>query len=127
MLDNLVEITKDELLTEVQNMWYNGYRFVTSSCVSLAEGATDVIYHFDKAWSMKNFKLKVSKGEEIPSISNIYFCAILVENEMKELFGLNIKGIAIDYGGHMLLSDDELNSPMVRQQITIEKKEAGKS
>ena len=84
----------------------------------------DVIYHFDKDFELKNFRLTVKRGEAVPSISKIYFCAILVENEMKELFGLNVENIAIDYGGHMLLSDDELSSPMAKQQIVIERKGA---
>ncbi|MCX7747126.1 MAG: NADH-quinone oxidoreductase subunit C [Clostridia bacterium] len=126
MIENLVEITKDQLLAEVQKSSYDGYRFVTASCVDTADGYIDVYYHFDIDLQMKNYKLKVAKGEEIPSISRIYLCAVLVENEMKELFGLNITNIAIDYGGHMLLSDDDLANPMAKQQIVIEKKGAKK-
>ena len=51
------------------------------------------------------------------------FQRTLVENEMKELFGLNVTNIIVDYGGHLLLSDDDLVSPMAKQQITIEKRE----
>jgi hypothetical protein len=69
-----------------------------------------------------NYKVKVKREEDVPSISRIYLCSVLVENEMKELFGLKVTNIAIDYGGHMLLSDDELENPMSRQQITIVKK-----
>jgi hypothetical protein len=52
----------------------------------------------------------------------IFFCAVLVENEMKELFGINVTDMALDFGGHMLLSEEELDSPMLRQQITIEQR-----
>ncbi len=122
MIENLVEITSDQLLGEVQKAKYEGYRFITSSCADNGDDTIDVIYHFDKDYEMKNFKVTVKKGEEVPSISKIFFCALLVENEMKELFGLNITGIVIDYGGHMLLSEEELGSPFLRQQITIEKR-----
>lgn len=122
MIENLTEISKEQLLGEVQKAKYNQYRFVTASCVDTGDGNIDVIYHFDKDLELKNFRIKVQKGEEIPSVSKIYLCAILVENEMKELFGLNVNGIAIDYGGHMLLSDDDLKNPMAKQQIVIEKK-----
>ena len=124
MIENMVEIAKSQLLAEVQTMKYEGYRFITASCVSLGDEGYDVLYHFDKNLEMKNFKLRIAKTEELPSISKIYFCALLVENEMKELFGINITDIAIDYGGHMLLSDDELESPMAKQQIIIEQKGA---
>jgi ech hydrogenase subunit D len=122
MIENLTTITADQLLGEAQNMMYEHYRFITATCVDLGDGSFDVIYHFDKNLEIKNFRLTIKKEDEVPSISKIYFSALLVENEMKELFGLNVTNILLDYGGHFLLSDDDLVSPMAKQQITIEKK-----
>lgn len=122
MIDNLTEISKDDLLNQTQKMMHNGYRFVTATCVDTGTGIIDVTYHFDKDLEMVHYRIKVEKGEEIPSISKTCFCAVLVENEMKELFGLNITGMVIDYGGHLLLSDGAPDSPMLRQQIVIEKR-----
>ena len=51
--------------------------------------------------AMLNLRLEVPRDAEVPSITGIYLCAFLVENEIKELFGLNITGIAIDFEGHM--------------------------
>jgi hypothetical protein len=93
---------------------------VTTSCVDLGEDNLDVLYQFDKDLELHNLRIKVKRGEEVPSISKIYFCALLVENEMKELFGLNITGIAIDYGGHMLLAPEALKNP--QSKITIEQR-----
>lgn len=123
MIDNLFEIPVDRLLGQTQDMRYHNYRFITASCVDNGDETLDVFYHFDKDLELMNYKIKVSRGEEVPSISKIYFCALLVENEMKELFGLNVTNIAIDYGGHLLLSDDAPDMPMSRQQITIVRKE----
>lgn len=122
MIGNLFELPKEQLLQQAQTLKYEDYRFVTASCVDTADGYLDVIYHFDKDLTLKNFRVKVKKGEEIESISKIFLPAILVENEMKELFGLNVTGMLIDYGGHMLLSDDDLETPMAKQQIVIEKR-----
>lgn len=122
MLENLVEISIDQLLAKTSKCKYEGYRFITASCADNGDETIDVIYHYDKDYEMKNVKVTVKNGEEIPSISKIFFCAVLVENEMKELFGLNITDIAVDFGGHMLLSQEELDSPMLRRQITIEKR-----
>lgn len=126
MIDNLIEISKEQLLGEVQNMVYNGYRFVTATCVDTGDGNLEVTYHFDRNYELQNYRIKVKKGEELPSISKIFLCALLVENEMKELFGLKVTNIAIDYGGHMLLSDDNLDSPMAKSQIVIEQKKGDK-
>lgn len=122
MIENLVEVTIDQLLGETSKSKYQGYRFVTASCADNGDDTIDVLYHFDKDYKMKNIKITVNKGEEVPSISKAFFSAVLVENEMKELFGINITDIAIDFGGHMLLSEEELDSPMLRRQITIEQR-----
>jgi ech hydrogenase subunit D len=121
MIDNVKEITSDKLLGFVQKMLYQGYRFITATCVTNQDGSAEILYHFDKDLEMNHARVKVGKDEEIPSISGIYFCAFLVENEMKELFGLNITNIAIDYAGHMLLSDAELAAPMSRQITVVNK------
>lgn len=122
MIENIYDLPLDQLLGEVQKLQYEDYRFVTATCANNNDGSTDIIYHFDKDLQLRNYRVKVSNDAEIPSISKIYFCAILVENEIKELFGMNITNIAIDYGGHMLLSDTAPDMPMSRQQITIVKK-----
>lgn len=124
MIENVQNISVESLLRYVQDMLFNGYRFITATSVDNGDGTVDVLYHFDKDLEMKHLRITVNKQEEIPSISGIYFGAVLVENEMKELFGLNIKNIVIDYGGHMLLSDEELDAPMSRQ-ITIVNKDKG--
>ena len=122
MIENISDLPVEMLLGEAQKLQYDNYRFVTATCVDNNDGTFDVIYHFDRDLKLKNYRVKVSKGAEVPSISKIYFCALLVENEIKELFGLNITNIAIDYGGHLLLSDDAPEMPMAKQQITIVKK-----
>jgi len=120
MIENVTEISKDQLLGETQKLAGQNYRFVTTSCVDLGEGNLDVLYHFDKDTKLQNLRIKAKRGEEVTSISKIYLCAVLVENEMKELFGLNIAGMAIDYGGHMLLTPEALKNP--QSKIIIEQR-----
>ncbi len=122
MIENVIEIDKDQLLGITQTMMYEKYRFVTATCVDNGNDTLDVYYHFDKDFKLTNYKLTVKKDEEVPSISRIYFCALLVENEMKELFGLKVTNLTIDYEGHLLLSDGAPDNPMARNQIIIVKK-----
>ena len=126
MIEKLVEITVDHLLAEVHQCKFEGYRFVTATSVDNGDGTIDVLYHFDKDFVMKNFKITVNKEDKVPSLSKDYFSAVLVENEIKELFGVNIVDIAIDYGGRMLLTDEQMSSPMLRNQITIEQRGGAK-
>jgi Ni,Fe-hydrogenase III component G len=58
----------------------------------------------------------VAKGDEVPSLSGATLSTVLIENELKELFGLKVKGIAIDYGGHMLLAHDSPVTPMLKEK-----------
>ncbi len=117
MIDNVTEISKAQLLSETQKMLSQNYRLVTATCVDLGEGNLDVLYHFDKDTQLKNLRIKAQRGEDIPSISSVYLCAVLIENEMKELFGLNVTGMAIDYGGHFLLTPEELKNPQSKISI----------
>ena len=122
MIDNLVEITKEQLLGEIQNMRYENYRFVTATCIDTGDGYLEVIYHFDREYEMMNFKVRVRQDNELPSISRIFSCANMVENEMKELFGLNITNMLFDYEGHFLLSEGAPITPMAKQPVAIKKK-----
>ena len=122
MIENVKEITVQELLGEVQKLHYEGYRFVTATCVDNNNDTLYLYYHFDLDYKLTNLKLTITKGTAVPSISKILFCALLVENEIKELFGVNIENLVVDYGGHLLLSDGAPDNPMLRQQITIVKK-----
>lgn len=121
-MENTAELTKEQLLGQAQTMIYEGYRFVTATCVDNGDGTFDIIYHFDRDLELVSFRVTINRDEELPSISKIYFCALFVENEMKELFGLKVTNIAIDYGGHLLLSEGAPENPMARQQITIVKR-----
>ncbi len=56
------------------------------------------------------------RTDEVPSLSGITVATVLIENEMKELFGLKVKGIAIDYGGNMLLAHDSPVTPMLKEK-----------
>ncbi|MFA5416444.1 MAG: NADH-quinone oxidoreductase subunit C, partial [Methanoregula sp.] len=40
--------------------------------------------------------------QEVPSISGMYWGAFVYENEMHDLFGIQVKGINIDYKGNLI-------------------------
>src|SRR5664280_215086 len=47
-------------------------------------------------------------GEEVPSISAFFGAAFLYENEMRELFGVNVTGIALDLKGQLYKTDNNV-------------------
>jgi NADH:ubiquinone oxidoreductase subunit C len=110
MLSDLTEVTTGNLLSAVAAKHALGYRFVTMTCTDLGE-AHDVLYHFDLNYRLETLRLRLAKGEALQSISKIYFAAVLVENEIKDLFGINVQGLAIDYEGRFLLSEGAPTAP----------------
>jgi len=115
-MENIKDITKEELLTEGKKFLDRGAKFVTAVCSDLDDNL-EVTYFFslDMGTSMNGLRYKVPKNEEVPSLSGITLATVLIENEMKELFGLKVRDLAIDYGGHLLLAQDSPTTPLLKK------------
>lgn len=118
MLDNVTEIPIEQLAVAVWKTKQDGYRFVTMTCSDLGD-AHDILYHFDKQYALKHLRLRLPRGTALPSISNLFFAAVLVENEIKDLFGVAFTGLAIDYKGRFILSDGAPVAPLNKGHIGI--------
>ena len=118
MLTDVKEIDQEHLQNEVSKLKRDGYRFVTMTCVDLGD-AHDILYHFDKQYVLKHLRLKVPRGTALASISNLFFAAVLVENEIKDLFGLNVEGMAVDFQGRFVLSDGAPVAPLNKGPVGI--------
>lgn len=114
MIENISEIKKTDLLGEVQKLKDDGYRLVTTSCTDMGSEFM-IYYHFDKANEMKHLKLVSNKQDEVPSISGIYLAGALSENEMKDLFGMKISGLVLDYGGKFMITSDAGPAPFAEE------------
>ena len=67
----------------------------------LEAGAFDVSWSFARGGELEHIRERVLPGEEVPSISAHFGGAFLFENELRELFGINVTGIAIDLQGQL--------------------------
>lgn len=94
------EIDLKDLLNIVYEMKENYYRLIQICCTSLNENYI-LNYSFGKDYDFLNYKITIDVGDEVPSISSIFKPAFLYENEMKDLFGVKIKHIDIDYKGNL--------------------------
>jgi Ni,Fe-hydrogenase III component G len=114
-MENIREIKKDELLAEGRKFLDTGGKFVTAVCSDLGEHL-EVTYFFshDAGTVMNGLRYNVTKDEEVPSFSGVTLATVLIENEMKELFGLKVTDLAIDYGGHLLLAQDSPVTPLLK-------------
>ncbi len=102
-------IMSKELLSETLSLKNEGYRLVAISCTGLGkqtseedpsitiENGMELSYSFDKDYDLLSLRVTTDTEEEISSISIMYPFAFLYENEIKELFGVKIKDISIDF------------------------------
>jgi ech hydrogenase subunit D len=95
----IVIIDKEELLSAVQVLMNDGYRLVQIGCTKMADHL-QVDYSFDKDYKFYNLRVKLPLANlELPSISAICLPAFLYENEIHDLFGVNVTNISIDFKG----------------------------
>jgi ech hydrogenase subunit D len=100
------EISSKELLADTLRLKNEGYRLVAITCANLKNKQVDtseekavmqLSYSFDKNYDLLSLRFDTDTEEEIESISVIFPFAFLYENEVKELFGVKIKDISIDF------------------------------
>jgi ech hydrogenase subunit D len=115
--DNTAEISIDMVISQLRVLKDEGFRFVTMSSADLGESIC-VLYHLDKDLELVNLKVNVPKGKKIPSIASVFSSAFLVENEIKEHFGVDFDGLPLDFQG-MLYNDEEVQrTPFCKIGIT---------
>ena len=95
-----IEILPGELLPKVLKIKADGYRLVQICSTRTKEGF-DLVYSFAMEYDMINLVFSLAEEEEIPSISDIFAPAFLYENEIHDLFGINIKMMNVDYKGNL--------------------------
>jgi ech hydrogenase subunit D len=92
-------ITKDELVTEVTRRKMQGWRL--SQISATRKDGYDLLYTLEKEYDMVNLRVLLRDGETVDSVSAVYPYSYLYENEMKDLFGVPIVGMNVDFGGKL--------------------------
>jgi ech hydrogenase subunit D len=94
----MVGIERKDLVEMVAALRSSGYRLVQICSTTLAD-RYEMHYSFDKDLHFRNLKFTVLPGEAVPSIGLIYGNAFLYENEIHDLFGINIEHMTTDFHG----------------------------
>lgn len=93
-------ITVDALRDQVRAKHQQGYRLVQISATRLP-GQVELTYSFDLDRQLTNLRLSLpGEAATLPSISSIYGCAILYENEIHDLFDVRVDGLTVDFKGN---------------------------
>ena len=98
--DRIEIVALDALLDLVRARHDAGWRLVQISATRIAD-QVELTYSFDLNGRLDNLRLSVFGAEpRLPSISGIYGCAILYENEIHDLFNVQVDGLAVDFKGN---------------------------
>ncbi len=104
--NNVIKIEQVELLPVIMEKKNDDWR-LAQICCAFRDGHYEVSYSFAKGYELTNYRLIVGKDETVASISRVYKSAILYENEMRELFGLGVEHIKVDYHDKLYRIDAE--------------------
>ena len=104
----LVEIEHGTLLGHVMAFKNQGLR-LSQICCAYSNEKIELSYSFadDDTNEYIILRIVMDKDTEVCSITEFYPYAFLYENEMKELFGVNIQMINLDYNQKLYRLKDE--------------------
>lgn len=98
--EHIEVITADTLRARATAKRQEGHRLVQVSATRLPEHV-ELTYSFDLNRQLTNLRLLLpGKDTCLPSISAIYGCAILYENEIHDLFDVHVDGLTVDFKGN---------------------------
>ena len=98
---NLEVIPLDTLLDRVKGLRARDSRLV-QICATALPGQFELTYSFDLDGALFSLRVIVPDTDaRVPSISSIYGCAFLYENEMHDLFNLKVEGMSVDFHGNL--------------------------
>jgi len=66
-----------------------------------APGVFEISWAFAKDRELDTIREQITVGDAVPSISEFFGAAFLYENEIRELFGINVTGINLDLRGQL--------------------------
>lgn len=84
-----------------------GYRLLLINGTSVLpgpgaeEGAVELTWSFERGGQLEHYRDRAAPGEEVPSVGWAYRSAFLYENELAELFGVNVTGRTVDFHGQL--------------------------
>ena len=91
----------EELRREAAGLKADGWRFIQTHAV-YGDAGVDLYYSFMKDGHALNLRIEgVTKDQQVPSITDLFLAAFVFENEARELFGVDMRDIAIDFHGAM--------------------------
>lgn len=105
-LNEIKPVAMEDFLPTVIRFKMEQWRLV-QICASRLPEQYELSYSFCKGYDMQTLRLTTGLEEKVSSITQIYPCAFLQENEVAELFGVPIENITQDYRHRLYRIDAE--------------------
>lgn len=123
-----VDVPLGELLTRVQTLKHEGFRFIQMFAETTAAGM-DLVYTFydetcDNALNLVVYG--IDETSEVPSIQGLYFAAFSYENETHDLFGVHFVNMVLDFGGHFFNVAEEAPMTVITPEMKAEREKLAK-
>ena len=115
----------NELLPLAKRLKAAGARYV-QTCGITRDDHISVMYSFIEDGTLCNYVIEVHEGEVVPSITDFFTAAFVFENETHDLFGVNIKGICIDFEGNFYLTSEKTPMTVISPEVKAAREKAAK-
>ncbi|MDD4138347.1 MAG: NADH-quinone oxidoreductase subunit C [Methanoregula sp.] len=112
----ITNIDLGNLIGGVERFRNENYRLVQIGCTKIGD-QYEINYSFDKDYHFENIRITVTADTEIPSISGMYWNAFIYENEMHDLFGIQVRGMNIDFKGTLIRT--AIKYPFSQPPVTV--------
>ncbi len=104
---------------EVSRLFSEDCRMVQISCAKI-DSTLELSYSFDKDGKFQSLRVVLPSDvpNQVPSVSHIYFCAFLYENEIHDLYGVDFEGLVLDFKGNLYRTQVKtpFNLPEIRKE-----------
>ncbi len=109
----IIELELVDLLPAIMKKKVEEWR-LGQICSVYKDGKYEISYSFAQEYELENIRVTIEKETLLPSISRIYSSAFLYENEMRELFGVNIEYMRVDYHNKLYQINEE--TPFLKEE-----------
>jgi ech hydrogenase subunit D len=114
----ITKIDVGKLIGSVERFRNEGYRLVQIGCTKVGD-VYEINYCFDKDYQFETIRITIAADTEVPSISGMYWNAFIYENEMHDLFGIQVRGMNIDFKGTLIRT--AVKFPFSQPPVTVTK------
>jgi ech hydrogenase subunit D len=100
-------IEPEGLVAEAARRMAENWRLVVITALQSPEGV-EVSYVFEQGQKLEGLRLRLAlEARTLPSITGSYLAAFVYENELQDLFGVKVEGLALDFKGNFYMKAKE--------------------